>query len=44
VSVRALPSADLARLQKSLDERQAYLVQYQDGHLTPVSPESVKLP
>ncbi len=44
VSVRALPAADLARLRKSLDDREVYLVQYQDGHLTPVSPESVKLP
>jgi hypothetical protein len=43
VSVRALPVADLERLQRSLGDRQAYLVEYQDGHLLRVTPESVKL-
>ena len=43
VTVRALPAADLARLQKSLDGRQVYLVQLDQGHLQAVSPESAKL-
>jgi hypothetical protein len=43
VSVRALPSADLDRLRKSLNDQQAYLVQYRDGRLQSVSSESVKL-
>ena len=42
VSVRALPSDDLARLEKSLDGP-LYVVQLEDGHLTQVRPHTVKL-
>jgi hypothetical protein len=42
VSVRALPSDDLVRLRKSLDG-QLYVVQLDDGHLSAVSPQTVKL-
>ena len=42
VSVRALPSDDLARLEKSLDGP-LYVVQLEDGHLTQVPPHTVKL-
>jgi hypothetical protein len=42
VSVRALPSDDLARLQKSLVGA-LYVVQLEDGHLTAVSLPTVKL-
>jgi len=40
VSVRALPAADLARLQQSLGG-QVYLVRLEDGHLHTVTPASV---
>lgn len=40
VSVRALPSQDVERLEQSLDER-AYLLQYVNGQLVPVSPAIV---
>ena len=42
VSVRALPSDDLDRLRKSVD-CQLYVVQLDDGHLTAVSSQTVKL-
>ena len=42
VSVRALPTNDLARLQKSLDGT-LYVVQLEDGHLTVVPPHTVRL-
>lgn len=42
VSVRALPSDDLARLQKSINGP-LYVVQLEDGHLLTVSPRTVKL-
>lgn len=43
VSVRALPAADLARLQQSLGG-QMYLVRLEDGHLRVVTPASVLSP
>ena len=42
VSVRALPTEDLARLEKSLDGT-LYVVQLEDGHLTVVPPHTVRL-
>jgi hypothetical protein len=42
VSVRALPTKDLARLEKSLDGT-LYVVQLEDGHLTVVPPHTVRL-
>ncbi len=42
VSVRALPTADLKRLEKSLDGP-LFVVQLEDGHLTAVSPQTAKL-
>lgn len=43
VSVQALPSADLDRLQKSLGSDQPYLVQLEAGRLQPVSLRSASL-
>jgi hypothetical protein len=42
VSVRALPTDDLKRLEKSLDGP-LFVVQLEDGHLTAVPPRTVQL-
>ncbi len=42
VSVRALPSGDLKRLEKTLDG-DPYVVQFEDGHLVAVSPQTAQL-
>ena len=42
VSVRALPSSDLVKLERSLTGKM-YLVELEDGHLTTVSPQTVQL-
>ena len=44
VSVRALPAGDFKRLQETLDDDPLYLVQYEDGHLWKVTPDTVYLP
>jgi hypothetical protein len=42
VSVRALTSNDLAKLQRSYGDGQMYVVEFQDGHLLVVSPQAVR--
>lgn len=44
VSVRALPASDFLRLRETLDDGPLYLVQYDDGHLWRVTPDTVYVP